>query len=309
MNRLRIVATGLLVVAGPMLVAQARVWSDSTNRYKLEAALVTFNDRTIVLQREDHELVAIPIDKLSDADREYLRSPEAQELARKSADSLQTWTLIDGKTIVGRIVDYTIRDVTIQRRRGRIYVNDRVFENLPELYQQLIPSFVAHFEELPRVDRRSFDAWLLRQRGQPRTFRLEGVVLETENGDEYALPFFLFSEDDLKVLMPGWDEWLVVHGTDGYDAQQDNAFLLQSLAAARHRDQLVQREVAMMQLKLQAVQAGLTSLWEVTLYPAAGQGGPPLWVVMPGRDSRQAAAAALKENPGYVAGPIRRVAG
>jgi hypothetical protein len=47
----------------------------------------------------------------------------------------------------------------------------------------------------------------------------------------------------------------------------------------------------------------------VTLYPAAGQGGPPLWVVMPGRDSRQATAAALAQYPGYVAGPVRRVAG
>ena len=50
----------------------------------------------------------------------------------------------------------------------------------------------------------------------------------------------------------------------------------------------------MMQLKLQAVQAGVTSLWEVTLYPAAGQGGPPQWVVVPGRDSRQATAAAFR---------------
>ena len=60
---------------------------------------------------------------------------------------------------------------------------------------------------------------------------------------------------------------------------------------------------------MQAVQAGLTSLWEVTLFPAGGRGGPPLWVVVPGRDSRQATAAALQQNPGFVAGPVRRVAG
>ena len=43
-----------------------------------------------------------------------------------------------------------------------------------------------------------------------------------------------------------------------------------------------------MQLTMQTIQAGVTSLWEVTLYPAAGQGGPPLWVVVTGRDSNQA---------------------
>jgi hypothetical protein len=72
---------------------------------------------------------------------------------------------------------------------------------------------------------------------------------------------------------------------------------------------LFYREIATMQLKMQAVQAGLTSLWEVTLYPAAGRTGPPIWVVMPARNSRDATAAALQSNPGYVAGPVRRVAG
>jgi hypothetical protein len=30
---------------------------------------------------------------------------------------------------------------------------------------------------------------------------------------------------------------------------------------------------------------------------------------MPGRNSRQATEAALAKNPGYVAGPVRRVSG
>ncbi len=309
MRALQIAAAVSLVVVCPSVVVQARVWTDSTGRYTLDAELVAVSDRTVVLQRADHELVAIPVEKLSDQDREYLKSKEAGELVRTANENLQTWTLRDGTSIVGQIVEYARRDVTIQRRRGRIYVNERLLDNLPEFYRQLIPKIVAHFENLQRADQRSLEAWLVRQRGQPRTFHPEGVVLETENGDEYAVPFFLFSDEDLKVLKPGWDEWLGVWSAKDYDAQEDRAFLLRSLAAARDRDQLVQREIAMMQLKLQAVQAGLTSLWEVTLYPASGQGGPPLWVVTPGRDSRQATAAAVKQNPGYVAGPVRRVAG
>jgi hypothetical protein len=287
--------------------AQSRQWTDSSGHYKFDAELVAFNGTTVVLQRSDHELVALAIEKLSDADREYLKSKEAGEVVQSSTEGLQTWTLRDGTKIVGRLVDYTLRDMTIQRRRGRIYVNDRVLENLPEFYQQLIPRAVAHLENLQRADRRSLEAWLVRQRGQPKTFPLEGVVLETENGDEYAVPFFLFSEEDMKVLQPGWDEWRRVHGGEGDEAKEDYAFLLRSLAAVRHRDKQVQREIAMMQLKLQAVQAGVTSLWEVTLLPADGRNGPPLWVVVPARDSRQATANALQQNPGYVAGPARRV--
>jgi hypothetical protein len=309
MKRVLFIAVLFFIAAHSTPVLAARMWTDSTGGYTLEADLVAFNDTTVVLQRADHDLVAIPIDKLSAQDREYLKSREAGDLMRKSIEGIQTWTLRDGTKITGRIVDFTQRDMTIQRRRGRIYVNDRVLENLPEFYQLLIPQIVGHFENLRNADRWALESWLVRQRGQPRTFRLEGVVFELESGDEYAVPFFLFSEEDLSVMQPGWDDWQAVHGRDDYDAQAERAFLLRSLAAARHRDRQVQREVAMMQLKLQAVQAGVTSLWEVTLFPAAGQGGPPQWVVVPGRDSRQAAAAALQQNPGYVAGPVRRVAG
>ena len=125
--------------------------------------------------------------------------------------------------------------------------------------------------------------------------------------DEFAVPFFLFSEADLKLLQPGWDEWLAARGKRDYESEDDQSFFLRSLAAARQQDAELQREIALMQLTMQTIQAGVTSLWEVTLYPAAGQGGPPLWVVVTGRDSNQATFAALEKNPGYVAGPVRRV--
>jgi hypothetical protein len=249
------------------------------------------------------------MEKLSAADREFLESTEADKALGKFREPLQTWTLKDGTKIVGKIVEYAERDITLQRRRGRIYVNDRLFDNLPEFYQQLLPKIVAHVERLQRNDRASLEAWLVRQRAQPRTIHLEGVILETENGDEYGIPFFMFSEDDLNLLKPRWSDWQAAGRTKDYEAQQDHAFLLRSLAAARFHDQQVQRQIATMQLKLQAVEAGLTSLWEVTLYPAAGQNRPPQWVVVPGRNSRQAADLALERNPGYVAGPIRRVGG
>lgn len=309
MKHIPTLAAFWIVFAFSSSVATARVWTDATGSYTLEAELFAVNDHSVVLQRADHELVAIPIDKLSEKDREYLKSKDADSLVRKSTDAMQTWTLRDGTKVVGRFVDYTHRDMTLQRRRGRIYVNDRVLENLPEFYQKLVPQIVAHFEKLQRADRRSLEAWLVRQRAQPRTFHLDGVLLEMENGDEFAVPFFLLSENDLNVLKPGWNEWLSAHEDHDYDEREKHAFLLRSLAAARYRDKQVQREIAMMNLKLQAVQAGLTSLWEVTLYPPAGQVGPPQWVVVPGRDSRQATAAALEQFPGYAVGPIRRVAG
>ena len=121
------------------------------------------------------------------------------------------------------------------------------------------------------------------------------------------MPFFLLADEDQKVLKPGWDEWLAAHSDNKYAQTEDLAFLLRSLAAARQQDRMVEREVAMMQLKLQAVEAGVTSLWEVTLYPTGRQTGRPQWVVVTGRDSRHATANALAQFPGHLVGPVRRV--
>jgi SLA1 homology domain 1, SHD1 len=300
-------ACALIGIATPE--SEARTWTDSTGRYTLEAELVDFNDHMVILQRADHESVALPIDALSVEDQVFLNSKAAQDFVHNSTGGFQTWTLRDGTKVVGRIVDYADHDITLQRRRGRIYVNDRVLKNLPKFYQDLIPKIVAQQEGLQRADRRSLESWLVRQRGEPRTFHVKGVVLEAENGDEFSLPFFLFAESDQTLLKQGWDLWLATLGGDDYRAHEDQAFLLKSLAAARQHDRQVKREIAQLQLKLQAIQAGVTSLWEVTLYPSAGHHRPPQWVVVTGRDSRQATENALKDNPGYVAGPVRRVAG
>ena len=112
----------------------------------------------------------------------------------------------------------------------------------------------------------------------------------------------------MTLLKPGWKDWLALPADD-FAGHDDNAFLLQAWAAAHQHDAQVKREIAMTQLKLQAVQAGLTSLWEVTLHPPAGHWGRSQWVVVPGRDSRQATENAIRQFPGYLAGPVRRVTG
>ncbi len=273
----------LIFVLVAVAAAQARLWTDSTGKYTLEADLIGFDNTTVVLQRADHELGAVAIDRLSKEDQEYLKSQAASDATSKMTGKTQIWTLANGLKVPGRIVDYGRKDVTLQRKRGKIYVNDRLFDNLPPIYQRMVPRIVNHFEPLENVDKQGVEDWLVRQHGGPRTFTLEGVILELENGDEYGVPFFFFSQDDLKVLQPGWDAWLKANQAEE-DSQnrEKQSVMLQAAAAARAQDQHVQRQVAMMQLTFGAVVAGVTSLWEVTLYPARPGVGPPLWVVFPG---------------------------
>lgn len=302
----QMLAVCLIAVCGAtsVSVVWGRTWTDSSGHYQVEAELIAFNENQVVLKRSDGHLLVVPIDRLSQNDRDYLQSKEGDE-ARKAADVVQTWTMVSGMKVLGKVVDYARRDVTIQRRRGKIYVNDRVFDNLPELYQKSLPRIVAHFEQIDLPDQKAFEAWVLTLRGAPRTFTFEGVVLELENGDEYSVPFFFFSDEDRKAVQAGWERWLAAE--KDRVKQEQETFLLQSQAQAYQQDRKIDREIAMMQLQLQAYQAGIFDLWEVRLFPQRGTAGPPLCVVVPGRDSRSAVAQALQLNPGYSAGPVSRV--
>jgi hypothetical protein len=306
----RFTTVALLAVAVLSLPANVlgRTWTDKTGKYKIDANLIAFNDKSVVLQRADHELGMVSIDALSQADQEYLKSKAAAEESQKIVGKQQTWKLANGMQLVGRVVGYARKQITLKRERGKIYVNDRVFENLPSIYQMVIPKIVANVEHLQRDDRSAVEDWLVANKGRPQTVAFDGVMMELENGDEYCVPLFLFSPEDQQLLKPGWDAWAAAAGNEQqkYDRQSEESFMLQSLAAARQRDAQVQRLVAQMQLNT-AVLGGATSLWEVTLYPQ--RAGRPIWVTEAGENSAQAIERARQQYPGYAVGPVRKVAG
>lgn len=306
---------GLLMMAAILSgQADARTWKDVTGTYTIDADLIGFDGETAILQRKSGELAAFPINKLSPADRDFLKSKAALETHDKNLGALQTWTTVKGLKLIGRIVDYSQREVTLQRRRGKLYVNDQLFGNLPEVYQKIVMGVVEHFEKFPVANRADLDRWILGLQGQPKTYKLDGVILEFENGDEYAIPFFLFTEKDRKLLAGGFGAWLKDNGLEGaegdlpeYHEPDEHELRLQSLAAAYQQNEQINQQIAMMNLNLNAIQAGLTSAWEVTLYPVAGNPFPPRWVITMGRNSEVATQLALQQNPGFVAGPVRRV--
>ncbi|MHB1036902.1 MAG: SHD1 domain-containing protein [Pirellulales bacterium] len=301
----RILLLAASVWVGLSALADGRTWTDSTGNYRTEADLVALNETTVVLKKADNHLVAVPMVKLSKVDRTYLESKETAETARRSADAMQTWTMASGLKVTGRVVDYGRKDLTVQRRRGKIYVNDRLYDNLPEVYQLMLPKIVTHFEKTEIDGKKGLVAWATKQRGQARTFTCEGVILELANGDEYGIPFFFFSPEDLKILQPGWDRWLAANQDQA--KQQQESFLLATQAQAYQQDRAMNQQIALMQLQMEGYQAGLFDLWEVRMFPKPGVASPPLTVVVPARDSRTATMEAVSRNPGFVAGPVSRV--
>ncbi|MCC9655477.1 SHD1 domain-containing protein [Rhodopirellula halodulae] len=60
--------------------AEVRTWSDASGKFQIVAALVARDDSQVTLQRGDGRTVKVPIDRLSDDDREWLeREPEPEE--------------------------------------------------------------------------------------------------------------------------------------------------------------------------------------------------------------------------------------
>ncbi|WP_161604748.1 SHD1 domain-containing protein [Roseiconus nitratireducens] len=295
----------ILLTASGAARADVRTWKDTTGVYNIQAELFAFNDEHVVLRRPDGSLGMFPIEVFSDSDRDYLKSEQAQKASSANLGDKQNWKLKGDTTIVGNVVDYTKRDMIIQRRRGRVFVNDRQFTDLPPVYQDIVRQTVGQIEDVPNMDAASFDAWVLKQRGQPRTFSVEGVVMELQDGNEYVIPFVLFDPSELRLLRGGWDEWLEAH--QDYESRDDESFRLQATAAAMHRQQELSNEIAMAQYNLNLIRSGITSLWEVTLYPARGNPASPRWVQVTGRDSRAATATALQQNPGFVSGPVRKI--
>jgi hypothetical protein len=283
----------------------AREWKDSTGKYAVEADLVAFTDKQVVLKRDDGKLITFSRDMLSAADRKYLNSKEADKILQEKTSKPQTWTMKSGLKVVGRPVSYGRKEIVIQRRRGKIYVNDRLLDNLPDIYQRMLPRIVAHFENVPLTDKADLVAWVTKQGGRPHKYTVDGVILELENGDEYAVPFLFFSDEDLKVLQPGWERWLAAEKNVEYQQRED--FLLRAQAQAYQQDRQINAQIAAMQLMLSAVDAGVTNLWEVYLYPRPGVAALPQYVIVPARDSRQAILSALAKNPNYIAGPARKL--
>ena len=63
----------LLLAVSPAL---ARKWTDTTGHFSVEAELVEVKDGKANLKKTDGTLIAVPLAKLSKADRDYLKSLE-----------------------------------------------------------------------------------------------------------------------------------------------------------------------------------------------------------------------------------------
>jgi hypothetical protein len=106
----------------------AREWTDKTGNVKVNGTLIAADQKDIVVKLDQavkgRELLAIAIAELSEADQKFLLLEES-EGQLKTATEKHSWGLKNGMNVFGKVVGFNRKDVTLQRRRGKLYVNDR----------------------------------------------------------------------------------------------------------------------------------------------------------------------------------------
>lgn len=284
--------------------AKPRKWTSANGVFSLHADAIAFNDTTVVLKKEDGSLVAVQLQALAQEDRDYVESKEAKTEAKKAAEEMQTWTSADGMKVRGQVVAYGRKTVQVGRQRGQVTVNGKRFSEVDPLQQKVLLKVLSRIEKQELETEKELLEWAKSLGGSPKSYTLDGVLMRLESGDRVGVPFFMFSEDDLAVLEPGWKLWLEKHESE--DAREDESFLVRAQAMAYQRDRMAKRQIELLKLELLATATGATDIWQVGLVPAQGRYGRPLAVMVTGRNSQIAAQKALARYPGYVVGGIAK---
>ncbi len=304
---------------------QGREWVDASGRVKFDAELLARGEDTIVLKKADDSLIAVRIDQLSAEDQAFVRAQQDAEplvaaatpsdpaapvqpsLDPPSLDEFHTWTSVDGFEMRGRIIAFGRRDVEIRRTAGVVTVNGTALSRLGDFYQYLIPKIVANHADPSVQTPQDVLAWLRRQQGEPPAISVEGVLMKMEDGSELAVPFFLFSSEDLEILRPGWEQWKSDAASEADRNREDFLVRLQADQYQRQRDAETNRErIQMMQLEMMAANAGVIGIWEVLLRPLPGVFAREMSVMVPARNSGQAEQLALQRYPGFATAGVRR---
>ncbi len=228
----------------------------------------------------------------------------------RSETSLGNWLLIDGQRIRGEFLGFDLKPLTIKRAQAEVYVGGVLFSQLDPVYRHILPMTIAHLEKAKIDDVRDIEEWLKKSGPGPWTYEIEAVMIETPSRGSVAIPTFLLDKsvaDSIAVPLRRWREALAseVSEEDRNSYFDRERFMTRASMTARAADSSVEQQARYMRLELLAVASGATDLWNVSLIPNSGY-GYPYQVLVPGQNSDQARAAAMRRFPTYTVAGIAK---
>ena len=295
----------LCVMISPIL--KARDWTDSTGKFTQEAALVDYDDETAILKKPDGKLVSIPIDYLSKEDQKYLETEEAKKVHEDYPTPYREWRLRDGREFEGEVIDYARSNVEFERKFGKVFINDKEFDKMNVPQQFIILQSVSQEAQKSIENAYALSEWLAAKGGKT-SFFVEGVVMELQNGEQFSVPFFMFSSADQNVLRPGWKDW-VATADKKEESVQDSMSRSQASLYLRARTRLddEERKLNMMANTIRIQDGFGIRRWRVNMMPKPGANVPIIQIVAPGQNSYDAMAWAAQHYPMYTPGGVSRI--
>jgi len=290
-------------------VTDARDWSDATGTYKFEGDLIAASEDTVVVRRKKGDLQAYQIAQLSDDDKTFVRSHLEDTGKKTDPEEMQTWTGRAGFRFRGRVVGYGRGTIVVGHERGTTTVDKKTIDKLDEIYQLMLPKVIAEYDDETVKTKEDLQKWGRRLRGKDKSFTMDGVRMELDNGETISVPLFLFSPDERKLLEQGWQTWMSKDAED--TARRREEFLTVAAAAEYQRalraEQQAQMQIQMMQLELLKANSGLTQIWEVQMLPRPGVAARPTSVVISAQNSLTARMIAEQQYPAFASAAVRQL--
>lgn len=287
--------------------AEPRTWTSLKGGVTIKGDLIASDDSTIIIKRQNSgRLAAVKLDELSPEDRQYVGEHAVENPSGSSdPDQMQTWTSSDGLKIRARVVAYGKKDYTIANIRGVPTINGKAFSSMDPLHQAVALRVLSKLESTPINDAADLRRFVSLLAGKPKTYPLEGVLMQLASGDQIAVPFFMFRQKDLDILQAGWESWQ--QSEESSQGSEDLMMRAEAMAYQQAASQQAKHQrLELLKLNMLATRTGLTSIWEVQLQPNRGVYGRPTSVMVTARNSELATQMALSNYPGYSLIGVRR---
>jgi len=291
----------MIVLCTCISPAAARQWTDATGKYHQEAELVEFDGHLVVLKKAQGRLVAVPLNSLSAADQEYLKSKQAKDDISGAASKDRTWTLTDGKKFTGQVLKFGKKDITISRKLAKLYVNGKAYSELSEWRQFLVPQLVSHEEGKEYKNDDAIQDLIAARKGADLVYPVEGVMFELESGEQVPVPIWMLSTRDRKVIEPEWNAWAAAEKEQELKEQHQQE---ESTMARAKANEYQKNQEAQLQLQYLQLASQWFDLWQVA---ATAPDGTTTWITVPARDSREAQIAAHNQCPNCNLGATRMI--
>ncbi len=288
-----------------------RFWTDAKTGQNLEADLVEADDETAVLKTREGELVSMPIERLTKDAQAFIERWKVERGKGGAKPPAPSWQLHDGTKVQGNVTGFHSGDLELALKGDKVLVQGQDLDAVDPFKQLVIPKLVSSRENTSINDTGALKEWLARQPGQKRTYHVDGVEVESPDGEKTGVPFSLFSKEHQDFLKPGWEAWDQAH-----DAQAEKKVTPEELARQRQADLYLRararledkdRMLNMAANKLRIEQAFGVSRWRVMMTPRPGVAGQPTVVIVPGRNSQEARETAMARYPGFEPGATARI--